>query len=372
MARPLTAGTAAWGYRDSVATMTGRTTILTALLCALIAAACGGDDATSLATPSPTDAQAVTASATEAPTEALTEAPTGPTGTPTSQPGVGQLGEPAPPTADDYKSEVPVPVGAGDPGPEPADGGATAGEITDLSGVALPLEPAEGAFDEGSILIQEDFQSTTPAILPVENEAGSGGYGNFDDLRFYEMVITDVDAAVASPITRLDAVASEAVYIQHISFLSNFSGVGRMQRGSYCWADDGIDPLAGARYEMLLTADSRMQVMRHGADGSPEALVIDEPIDFAAIAAADPEGPDSIDEATRIGLLCRPDDQGRGQIAARVEDIYFVTTDDGGLRPGGGAGLVIRGSGERASGDTIVTFDGVFVLDGSTVPFGGS
>ena len=30
-----------------------------------------------------------------------------------------------------------------------------------------------------------------------------------------------------------------------------------------------------------------------------------------------PEGPDSIAEATRIGLLCRPDDQGRGQIAAR-------------------------------------------------------
>ncbi len=204
----------------------------------------------------------------------------------------------------------------------------------------------------------------------MEADAGNGGYGNFGDLHYYEMWVTDIDGGVASPITRLDAVASQQVYIQHISFLSNFSGVGRMHRGSYCWAENGNDPLSGTRYEMLLTADSRMQVMRHGPDGSPQTLIIDAPIDYAAIAAADPEGPDSIDEASRIGLLCRPDDQGRAQIAARVEGIYFVTTDDGGVTPGGGAGLVIQGSSERASGDTIVTVDGVYVLDGGTVPFG--
>ena len=241
-------------------------------------------------------------------------------------------------------------------------------DVEDRSAVALPLEPPDVAFDERTILLEEDFQSTTPAIEPFDTEEGFGGLGNFEDRRFYEMLVNDPSGTVAAPITRLDAGASEAIFVQAISFLSNFSGLSALDRGVYCWASNGNDPLAGARYELLYSPEGQIQLTRYDETGAPAALLIDETWDAAAANAADPDAPDSPDSATRIGMLCRPDDEGRAQIAVRIDRTYYVTTDGNGLRPGGGAGLVIAGRGSTASTDTIATFDSVFVLDGTQVP----
>lgn len=365
--------------------MTGKTTIVGAVLCALIATACnGGGGAEPGITASSAAADPATADPAGAPTEQgaadgtgeldaqgptdsksdLAE-PTDPGGSAGSEPDATapEAGEPDATASGD--------AGAGDAGsgdsPAPADVA-----LEDRSAVALPLDPPEGGFDEGTVLLQEDFQSTTPRILETQTDAGSGGFGRFDERRFYEIVLQDPDGRVAGPLTGLDAVASEQVFIQQVSFVSSFEGLARMDRGVYCWASNGNDPLAGSRYELLFTQDARVQVIRYGEDGSPEALVIDEPYDFTAEAAdPDPGGLEPLttySEAARIGLLCRPDSEGRAQIAARVERAYYVTTDDGGPTAGGGAGIVAYGGGTGASTGSITTFDSIFVLDGSQVP----
>lgn len=238
--------------------------------------------------------------------------------------------------------------------------------LDDRSSVVRDLEIVEGEIPDDAILVDEDFDTTTPRVTPFETVDGEGGIGSIGgETFFYEIVPARAAAHVAAPVRDLPLPDSESLYLQGTHFVTSFAGLAAADRGYYCWAADGLDPLAGARYEALLSPDGRLQVVRYGDDGAPEALLIDE---VYTPDPEDPEEPDTPAGTVIMGLLCRPDAEGRAQIAVRVEGDYYVTTDDGNHPPGGGAGLVVAGAGPSAP-DTIATYGVLFVVDGDRVPF---
>ncbi|CAN5177433.1 hypothetical protein BH23ACT9_BH23ACT9_30180 [soil metagenome] len=340
--------------------MTGTRGLLIIMTCALAVSACatGGGEGEAADKPP----VSVTVEATAEPSAPPTPAPA---------PTAGDL-----PTRDESADETKPQVQGGSPAASEPPVPATQGDGTayrvrpDLSGVedrtdlavALPPPPD---FDPDSVIIDEDFSTTTPVLAEFETDEGSGGIGRFGEQRFYELVMNAADGHLAVPIRGLSLTESADVYVQKVSFLSRFSGLAAMDRGLYCWAANGNDPLSGARHELLYGADGRIQVVRYDADGQPAALLIDEVWE----ADSAPDGPSSPISATRIGLLCRQDAEGRAEIAVRIDRQYHITTDEGSHPAGGGAGVVVAGAG-RASTDTIATVGGLLVLDGTRVPIG--